>query len=51
MDFDLVIENLLKLNYLAGEGEHYIKQTKDGARFQVYFKLVHILLLFFNLMI
>ena len=35
MDFDLVIKNIEDLNTIAGEGEHYIQHTKDGARLQV----------------
>ncbi|XP_012567140.1 UBX domain-containing protein 11 isoform X1 [Hydra vulgaris] len=35
MDFDLVVNNIEKLNWLAGEGEHYIKHTKDGAKLQI----------------
>lgn len=35
MDFDLVMKNLMELNLIAGEGEHFVKHTKDGARLQV----------------
>ena len=35
MDFDLVLKNIKELNSISGEGEHYIKHTKDGARLQV----------------
>ncbi|XP_065650111.1 UBX domain-containing protein 11 isoform X4 [Hydra vulgaris] len=35
MDFDLVVNNIAKLNWLAGEGEHYVKHTKDGAKLQI----------------
>ena len=35
MDFDLALKNIKELNTISGEGEHYIKHTKDGARLQV----------------
>ena len=35
MDYDLVMKNIEELNNIAGEGEHYIKHTKDGARLRV----------------
>jgi len=35
IDFDLLIKNIMELNVIAGEGEHFIKHTKDGARLQI----------------
>ena len=35
MNFDLVLTNIQELNQIAGEGEHFIKHTKDGAKLQV----------------
>jgi len=35
MDYDLVLKNIAELNEIAGEGQHFIKHTKDGARLQV----------------
>ena len=35
MDFDLVLRNIRELNVIAGEGQHFIKRTKDGARLEV----------------
>ena len=35
MDFDLVLRNIRELNEIAGEGQHFIKRTKDGARLEV----------------
>lgn len=35
MDYDLVLKNIQELNLIAGEGEHFVKHTKDGARLEV----------------
>lgn len=40
MDFDLVLRNIRELNEIAGEGQHFIKRTKDGARLEVRMSLI-----------
>ena len=35
IDYDLVLKNIEDLNEIAGEGQHFIKYTKDGAKLEV----------------
>lgn len=35
MNFDLVLRNIKELNSISGEGEHFIKHTKDCAKLEM----------------